>query len=58
MFFFHTKGERIYYSDSGKGEAIVLLHGYLESSEVWNGFAEKLISEFNIFFFPPWLRAV
>lgn len=46
--FFSYKGKKIYYSDSGKGEAIVLLHGYLESSEVWNGFAEKLISEFRV----------
>lgn len=47
MFFLH-KDRRIYYSDSGKGKAIILLHGYLESSEVWNGFAEKLASEFRV----------
>jgi pimeloyl-ACP methyl ester carboxylesterase len=39
---------RINYSDSGNGTAIVLLHGYLESSEVWNGFEEKLASKFRI----------
>jgi len=27
---------------------IVLLHGYLESSEVWNGFRDKLSSEFRV----------
>ncbi len=42
------KGGRIHYSDSGKGPAILLLHGYLESSEVWNGFEEKLISKFRV----------
>jgi len=46
--FFSYKGKRIYYSDSGKGKALVLLLGYLESSEVWNGFAEKLSSEFRV----------
>ena len=46
--FFSYKGRKIHYSDSGKGKAIVLLHGYLESSEVWNGFAEKLGSEFRV----------
>jgi pimeloyl-ACP methyl ester carboxylesterase len=46
--FFSYKGRRIHYSDSGKGKVIVLLHGYLESSEVWNGFAEKLGSEFRV----------
>lgn len=34
--------------DSGSGEPIVLLHGYLESSEVWNSFATELGSEFRI----------
>lgn len=46
--FFSYSGGRIHYSDSGNGTVIVLLHGYLESSEVWNGFAEKLKSEFRI----------
>jgi len=32
------------YSDVGKGNAIVLLHGYLETGEVWNPL-EKLLSE-------------
>jgi pimeloyl-ACP methyl ester carboxylesterase len=42
------RGGRIHYSDSGKGSVIVLLHGYLESSEVWNGFGERLASDFRI----------
>jgi pimeloyl-ACP methyl ester carboxylesterase len=46
--FFSYSGGRIHYSDAGKGTVIVLIHGYLESSEVWNGFAEKLESEFRI----------
>jgi pimeloyl-ACP methyl ester carboxylesterase len=45
---FSYKGGEINYSDSGSGKVIVLLHGYLESSEVWNGFAEKLCPEFRV----------
>jgi len=39
---------RIFYKDSGAGTPIVLLHGYLESSEVWNGFEAKLAQEFRV----------
>jgi pimeloyl-ACP methyl ester carboxylesterase len=46
--FFSYQGRRIHFTDTGRGESIVLLHGYLESSEVWNGFAVKLSSEFRI----------
>ena len=46
--FFDYKGGRINYSDSGRGHVIVLLHGYLESAEVWNGFAEELASKFRV----------
>lgn len=46
--FFSYKGRRISFTDSGKGAVIVLLHGYLESSEVWNGFKDKLASEFRV----------
>ena len=49
MNMFHSfRGGKIHYSDSGKGPVIVLLHGYLESSEVWNGFAGKLSPEFRV----------
>jgi pimeloyl-ACP methyl ester carboxylesterase len=46
--FFSFMGGRIHYSDSGNGTTLVLLHGYLESSEVWNGFEDKLASKFRI----------
>lgn len=46
--FFSFRGGRIHYSDSGKGIPIVLLHGYLEASGVWNGFEKKLIEEFRV----------
>jgi pimeloyl-ACP methyl ester carboxylesterase len=47
MFHLFRKG-RIHYNDSGSGPVIVLLHGYLESSEVWGGFGNKLSYGFRI----------
>lgn len=47
MFLF-LDGGKINYSESGNGPAIILLHGYLESSDVWNGFAEKLGTDFRV----------
>ncbi len=41
-------GRKIWYTDSGKGFPVVLVHGYLESSEIWNGFGERLPSEFRV----------
>ncbi|MEA3317264.1 MAG: alpha/beta hydrolase [Bacteroidota bacterium] len=35
------KDSLISFSDAGSGKAIVFLHGYLESSEIWNDFARK-----------------
>jgi pimeloyl-ACP methyl ester carboxylesterase len=46
--FFTYNGGKIHYSDSGSGNVIVLLHGYLESSEVWNDFAAKFGSKFRV----------
>src|SRR5664280_241651 len=46
--FFLYRGRRIHYTDSGDGAVIVLLHGYLESSEVWNGFSGKLALSFRV----------
>lgn len=41
-------GGKIYYSDSGEGEIVVLLHGYLETSDIWNGFAKKLAAKYRV----------
>jgi pimeloyl-ACP methyl ester carboxylesterase len=38
----------ISYSDKGTGNAVVLLHGYLETSAVWDGFGEKLSSLYRV----------
>ena len=36
------------YSDQGKGNPVVLIHGYLESLEIWDGFAEKLARNYRV----------
>ena len=41
-------GGEICYSDSGSGKTIVLLHGYLESSEIWGSFAFDLAGKFRV----------
>lgn len=43
-------GAQVRYSDTGKGRVIVLLHGFLESLEVWygNGFAQELAKHYRI----------
>lgn len=43
------KGTDIKITDEGKGIPVVLLHGYLESSEIWQTFSEKLKNYFRIF---------
>lgn len=47
MIFTYNNGS-IGYTDSGKGAPVVLLHGYLETSETWDGFAEKLAERFRV----------
>lgn len=41
-------GGKICYSESGRGEAIVLVHGYLESAEIWGDFAMRLSKSFRV----------
>jgi len=47
-YYIHYNGGKIYYSDKGEGDIIVLLHGYLETSDIWSGFAGKLAKKFRI----------
>ena len=35
------KNAKIHYKDFGKGKAIVLLHGFLENSTMWNDFINE-----------------
>ena len=42
-------GTPVRYADAGKGEqAVVLLHGYLESIEVWDDFAGELGKDYRV----------
>lgn len=38
----------IHYNIRGEGRVVILLHGYLESKEVWESFAERLSSKFKV----------
>jgi len=40
--------EKIRFSDKGKGSVIVLLHGFLESLEVFDEFSDKLSKHFRV----------
>lgn len=42
------KNKNISYTDSGSKQTIVLLHGYLETKEVWNEFADTLSQNFRV----------
>lgn len=46
--YFIYKGGRIHFKDQGKGNVIVLIHGYLESLKVWESFAGKLSKNFRV----------
>jgi pimeloyl-ACP methyl ester carboxylesterase len=41
-------GGRIHYNERGKGKPLILLHGYLETSGVWQNFAEKMAGSFRV----------
>ncbi|HPQ33703.1 MAG TPA: alpha/beta hydrolase [Tenuifilaceae bacterium] len=42
-----TIGE-VNFSDNGKGKAVVFLHGYLESIEIWSDFVETFYKKFRV----------
>ena len=42
------KNTTVRFATAGKGKAVVLLHGYLESLEIWNGFANELAKKFLV----------
>ena len=47
MFIIH-KGINIFYSDEGKGTAMVLLHGFLENVTMWDEIKEALVKKYRI----------
>ena len=36
------------YLDTGEGDVVVLLHGYLESIEIWEGFLDELAEHYRV----------
>ena len=46
--FFKYNDKKLHYVISGDGDTIVLVHGYLESSEIWSEFATRLSKRFRV----------
>jgi pimeloyl-ACP methyl ester carboxylesterase len=42
------QGKKIHYKISGRGQTLVLLHGYLESLEMWNKHQEFLSAKYQV----------
>ena len=42
------KNAPIHYSKTGNGSVVILLHGFLESLEIWNDFSKQLEKEFTV----------
>jgi pimeloyl-ACP methyl ester carboxylesterase len=42
------QGRSVYYNVSGQGSALVFLHGYLESSQIWNGFIDRFVKTHKV----------
>jgi pimeloyl-ACP methyl ester carboxylesterase len=45
---FKFRNGGIHYRDQGRGMVIVLVHGHLETSEIWSSFAGKLAEKFRV----------
>src|SRR5258705_13975224 len=41
-------GTRIYYRTGGSGPALILLHGYAQTSRMWNGIMPELAKRFTV----------
>jgi pimeloyl-ACP methyl ester carboxylesterase len=39
----------LFYRQLGKGYPVILIHGFCETHEIWNGFADKLAEKFEVF---------
>ena len=46
--FIKFQNQPIRYKTEGLGNVVVLLHGFLESLEIWNSFSEMLSKYFNV----------
>jgi len=41
--------KEIFFQKSGEGKPVILIHGFCETHEIWNEFAEKLSETFEVF---------
>jgi pimeloyl-ACP methyl ester carboxylesterase len=46
--FTEFEGRDLYYSISGKGPVLVLIHGFMETREMWEGFTDELSKHFTV----------
>lgn len=46
--FFDFQGGKIHFRVNGEGQAVVLIHGFLENMNMWNTFEKKLSKNFKI----------
>lgn len=46
--YFVHKNAKIHYSVIGKGKAVVLLHGFLENSSMWNSVSQELSKKYKV----------
>jgi len=46
--FFDFNGGKIHYTCNGEGKPVVLLHGFLESLNIWKDFEEKLSKTYKV----------
>lgn len=46
--FTEFKGKKLHYRITGEGTVIVLLHGFLESGEIWKSFTRRLSKTFKV----------
>ncbi len=42
------KGKSIHYKMQGQSKPVILLHGFLESQEMWDSFADSLLKEYTV----------
>jgi pimeloyl-ACP methyl ester carboxylesterase len=45
---YHYKGKSISYQISGKGEALLLLHGFCEDSRIWDSYSEYFSKKYTV----------
>ena len=46
--YFNYKNQKIHYRVNGKGATLVLLHGFLESQNIWRYYSEQLSQHFRV----------